>query len=67
MDIGDSSSDHGESTRPRDLPSDLPKSLNDRRHVPVDLVPETEMYDGWQGALQPGDPAGPQDFPQLNY
>ncbi|KAL2213803.1 DIL and ankyrin domain-containing protein [Sarocladium strictum] len=52
MDIGDSSSDHGESTRPRDLPSDLPKSLNDRRHVPVDLVPETEMYDGWQGESQ---------------
>src|SRR5688572_20967482 len=55
MDIGDLSSDHGES-KPRELPSDLPKSLNDRRHVPVDLVPETEMYDGWQGVLTPRKP-----------
>lgn len=61
MDIGDSSSDHGDS-KPRDLPSDLPKSLNDRKHVPVDLVPETEMYDGWQGAslrTTPPTPAAP--------
>lgn len=34
------------------LPADLPKSLDDRRHVPVELVPETEMYDGWQGQSQ---------------
>lgn len=33
------------------LPADLPKSLDDRRHVPVELVPETEMYDGWQGVF----------------
>jgi len=33
----------------RSLPADLPRSLDDRRHVPTDLVPETEMYDGWQG------------------
>ena len=35
-------------TKPRDLPADLPKSLDDRRR-PTGLVPETEMYDGWQG------------------
>jgi hypothetical protein len=33
------------------LPADLPKSLDDRRHVPAGLVPETEMYDGWQGVF----------------
>jgi len=33
----------------RTLPPDLPRSLDDRRHVPTELVPETEMYDGWQG------------------
>ena len=31
-----------------DLPADLPKSLDDRKR-PTGLVPETEMYDGWQG------------------
>lgn len=39
----------GESKQPRALPLDLPKSLDDRRR-PTDLVPETELYDGWQGA-----------------
>lgn len=34
----------------RPLPDDLPRSLDDRRHVPTHLVQETEMYDGWQGA-----------------
>lgn len=48
MDIGDSNSDSGEQ-RPRAVPADLPTSLDDRRNVPVDYVPETEMYDGWQG------------------
>lgn len=38
--------------KPRSLPDDLPKSLDDRRHVPTELVPETEMYDGWQGQSQ---------------
>jgi hypothetical protein len=33
----------------KELPADLPRSLDDRRHVPTELVPETEMYDGWQG------------------
>ena len=30
------------------LPDDLPKSLDDRRSVPV-FSQETEMYDAWQG------------------
>jgi hypothetical protein len=34
---------------PRELPDDLPRSLNDRRSVPVHYAPETEMYDAWQG------------------
>lgn len=32
------------------LPDDLPKSLDDRRSVPV-IQPEMEMYDAWQGAF----------------
>ncbi|KAI0395970.1 hypothetical protein F5Y17DRAFT_465435 [Xylariaceae sp. FL0594] len=42
----------GEPKHPRTLPADLPKSLDDRRIVPTELVPETEMYDGWQGQSQ---------------
>ncbi|KAI1846492.1 hypothetical protein JX265_004985 [Neoarthrinium moseri] len=38
--------------KPRELPSDLPKSLDDRRHVTTELVRETEFYDGWQGQSQ---------------
>ncbi|KAI5863382.1 hypothetical protein GGS23DRAFT_604966 [Durotheca rogersii] len=38
--------------KPRPLPPDLPKSLDDRRVVSAELVPETEMYDGWQGQSQ---------------
>ncbi|KAJ1337980.1 DIL domain-containing protein [Microdochium nivale] len=38
--------------KPPVLPDDLPKSLNDRRRVLTDLVPETELYDGWQGQSQ---------------
>ena len=34
--------------RPKELPSDLPTSLNDRRPV-RSYAGETEMYDGWQG------------------
>jgi hypothetical protein len=48
MDLGDSSSGEG-LKKPRALPHDLPRSLNDRREVRTELVPETEMYDGWQG------------------
>lgn len=58
MDLGDSEggfeADAGSlSPKRRTLPADLPRSLDDRRHVPVDLVPETEMYDGWQGWYSP--------------
>ncbi|KXG46958.1 Dilute [Penicillium griseofulvum] len=35
----------------QELPDDLPKSLDDRRSVPV-FQPETEMYDAWQGQSQ---------------
>lgn len=38
------------STAPaRELPDDLPKSLDDRRSIPA-FQPETEMYDAWQGS-----------------
>lgn len=33
---------------PGGLPDDLPKSLDDRRSVPV-FPQETEIYDAWQG------------------
>jgi hypothetical protein len=36
--------------RPRQLPQDLPMSLDDRRPV-RSYVGETEMYDAWQGML----------------
>lgn len=36
---------------PKALPDDLPKSLDDRRSMPV-IPQETEMYDAWQGALR---------------
>ncbi|KAL8702219.1 MAG: hypothetical protein Q9201_004523 [Fulgogasparrea decipioides] len=42
---------HDELHRPRQLPSDLPKSLDDRQPV-IDLAGETEMYDAWQGQSQ---------------
>ena len=34
--------------RPRQLPPDLPTSLDDRRKAPV-FGGETEIYDAWQG------------------
>lgn len=37
---------------PKELPEDLPKSLDDRRSVPV-FQQETEMYDAWQGESFP--------------
>jgi hypothetical protein len=39
----------GPEWRKKELPADLPKSLDDRRRVPTELVQETELYDGWQG------------------
>lgn len=41
----------GGGERPKVLPADLPTSLDDRR-MPREPVPETEMYDGWQGQSQ---------------
>lgn len=49
MDSGASDSGDGGDKKPRALPSDLPKSLDDRKAVRTSFVPETEMYDGWQG------------------
>ncbi|KKA31196.1 hypothetical protein TD95_000793 [Thielaviopsis punctulata] len=49
MDLGT----FGGGDKPKDLPADLPRSLNDRRSAAVEhLVTETEMYDGWQGQSQ---------------
>lgn len=36
---------------PRNLPSDLPKSLDDRQPV-RSYGGETEMYDAWQGRVR---------------
>lgn len=53
MNLGESDGGFGEQPRkPRELPDDLPKSLDDRRAVPTELVQETEYYDGWQGQSQ---------------
>ncbi|KAK8133964.1 hypothetical protein PG984_005976 [Apiospora sp. TS-2023a] len=40
-----------EPRKTRELPPDLPKSLNDRI-IPKESVAETEYYDGWQGQSQ---------------
>ena len=40
-----------EQPQPRQLPPDLPRSLNDRRQL-HNYGGETEMYDGWQGTLE---------------
>ncbi|KAF3766108.1 hypothetical protein M406DRAFT_290475 [Cryphonectria parasitica EP155] len=47
----DDSGGDGSDKKPKALPADLPTSLDDRR-MPRDPVPETEMYDGWQGQSQ---------------
>ena len=50
MDITDR--EHGFQDDPpavRQLPSDLPTSLNDRRPVSAYMPEETEIYDAWQG------------------
>ncbi len=58
MDIGDNGGDLSsgfgdegqfQKKRPRELPDDLPKSLDDRKSVPSHYTAETEMYDAWQG------------------
>lgn len=40
--------DAHEQLRPRDLPTDLPRSLDDRKTF-AGYNDETEMYDAWQG------------------
>lgn len=53
MDPEESGSDNGFESKPRAIPDDLPKSLDDRRHAGGEFtMPETEMYDGWQGACR---------------
>ncbi|KAF4628603.1 hypothetical protein G7Y89_g9552 [Cudoniella acicularis] len=58
MDIGDNGGDlssgfgEGEVKKPRTLPDDLPRSLDDRKSVSHHFTPETEMYDAWQGQSQ---------------
>ena len=42
----------GTPKKPRELPADLPTSLDDRRRAP-EYAGETEMYDGWQGGHLP--------------
>jgi len=37
-----------EEVKPRELPLDLPRSLDDRRSYPA-YNQETEYYDAWQG------------------
>lgn len=57
MDIGDNGGDISGGSgdepqkKPRALPDDLPKSLDDRRSVATHYTPETEMYDAWQGKM----------------
>ena len=55
MDIEEQDGDIGAFTaevkKPRTLPDDLPKSLDDRKNVPSHYTAETEMYDAWQGKL----------------
>lgn len=36
--------------KPRELPADLPRSLDDRKNFPS-YAQETEYYDAWQGKL----------------
>jgi hypothetical protein len=38
-----------EEPRPRQLPADLPTSLDDRRKVDPIFGEEAEIYDAWQG------------------
>ncbi|KAL2112337.1 hypothetical protein VUR80DRAFT_7911 [Thermomyces stellatus] len=52
MDPGASDSGDGGDKKPVVLPPDLPTSLDDRKAVRTSFVPETELYDGWQGQSQ---------------
>lgn len=55
--------DAADTPRPRQLPDDLPRSLDDRRTVPQ-IAGETEIYDAWQGAC-PADPAS--ELPAMRF
>lgn len=48
LENGDGLDHEHEAGDPGTLPDDLPKSLDDRRSVPV-FPQETEIYDAWQG------------------
>lgn len=57
MDLGDPHDGFDIGTkRPRVLPPDLPKSLDDRRRTPP-LTTETEVYDAWQGGMTSAKPS----------
>jgi hypothetical protein len=47
----DLSVEHDSKSSPRQLPPDLPRSLDDRRNAPA-FDAETEIYDAWQGSSQ---------------
>lgn len=53
QDIGnghdDMESEEEEVAKPRELPADLPRTLDDRQNFPS-YSQETEYYDAWQGA-----------------
>ena len=44
-------SDGEEFVKPRDLPADLPRTLDDRKNF-AGYKEETEYYDAWQGACR---------------
>jgi hypothetical protein len=46
-----------ETVQPAKLPSDLPRSLDDRKRVSTHYAAETEMYDAWQGVTLPTPPS----------
>ena len=51
--FGDEDEQQQQPKRPRALPDDLPKSLDDRKNVSSHYTAETEMYDAWQGMYTP--------------
>ena len=46
---GGEESEQEEAIRPRQLPADLPRSLDDRKAFPS-YSQDVEYYDAWQGA-----------------
>lgn len=49
--LSDHEDDYEEAdNKPRDLPADLPRTLDDRRNF-TSYNQETEYYDAWQGGL----------------